>query len=81
MDRQLIIGERCEGSQAVDISSALEIAVHTCNGLGYAQSLVPGGIAHARLSIYAAPPTADSQSSACPLLTHPLVTPLQHATT
>jgi hypothetical protein len=47
-----------------------------CNGLGHAQPLVPGGIAHVRLPIYAARPTADSQSSACPLLTHPLVTPL-----
>jgi hypothetical protein len=36
-----------------------------CNGLGHAQPLVLGRIAHVRLSIYAAQPTADSQSSAC----------------
>src|SRR4051812_15725838 len=42
-----------------------------CNGLGHAQPLVLGGIAHVRLPIYAARPTADSQSSACSPLTHP----------
>ena len=43
---------------------------------GPCQPLVPGGLAHVWLSIYAAWPTADSESSACPLLTHPLVSPL-----
>jgi hypothetical protein len=47
-----------------------------CNGLGHAQLLVRGGIAHVRLSIYAARPTADSQSSACSPLSYPLDIPL-----
>jgi hypothetical protein len=52
--------------------------VYICNCLGHAQPPVPGGIALVRLSIYAARPTADSRKSACPLLTHPLVIPLQY---
>jgi SpoVK/Ycf46/Vps4 family AAA+-type ATPase len=37
------------------------LARRFCNGLGHAQPLVQGGIAHVRLPIYAAQPTTDSQ--------------------
>jgi hypothetical protein len=51
---------------------SLVVRLLSCNGLGHAQPLVQGGIAHVRLPIYAAPPTADNQSTAC----FPPLTPL-----
>ena len=48
---------------------------HCCNGLGRAQPLAQGGIAHVWLPIYAALPTVDSQSTAC----SPPLTPLHYS--